>query len=144
MAKMNKANKPTQPDDWRTPKDFYYKLDERFAFDFDPCPFQHDIKLWDGLKIDWGKRNFINTPYSRPNLKLFILKGIEESSKGKLCVFLIPASTDTILFHDVIKPNATDIEFVKGRLRFEGYNNQGELVNMPAMKGSMIVIFDGR
>ena len=141
---MNKANKPTQPDDWRTPKDFYNKLNERFDFDFDPCPFQHDIKLWDGLKIDWGKRNFINPPYSRPNLKLFILKGIEESSKGKLCVFLIPASTDTILFHDVIKPNATDIEFVKGRLRFEGYNNQGELVNMPAMKGSMIVIFDGR
>jgi len=99
---------------------------------------------WDGLRIEWGLRNFVNPPYSRPGLKNFILKGIEESKKGKLCVFLVPASTDTRLFHDVIQPNATKIEFVRGRLKFGGYNNEGEWRQMPAMKGSMIVIFDGR
>ena len=41
-------------------------------------------------------------------------------------------------------PNATSIEFVRGRLRFEGYNNRGEFCNAPAMKRSMVVVFDGR
>lgn len=136
-----KAKKPRQPNDWKTPDDFYNKLNERFAFDFDPCPFQHDMS-WDGLQIEWGQRNFVNPPYSSPDLKNFVLKGIAESKKGKLCVFLIPASTDTKLFHDVIQPNAKSIEFVKGRLRFEGYNNAGEWCNAPAMKGSMIVVFE--
>ena len=33
-------------DDWATPKDFYNKLHEEFIFDFDPCPFMHDMS-WD-------------------------------------------------------------------------------------------------
>ena len=135
-----KAHKPKQPNDWKTPQSFYDKLNETYDFDFDPCPFQHDMS-WDGLQVEWGQSNFVNPPYSRPHLKNFILKGIEESKKGKLCVFLIPASTDTALFHDHIQPNATSIEFVRGRLRFEGYNNEGKWCNQPAMKGSMVVVF---
>ena len=33
--------------DWATPKDFYDKLDAEFHFDFDPCPFMHDLSEWD-------------------------------------------------------------------------------------------------
>jgi len=33
-------------DHWKTPDDFYKKLDDEFHFDFDPCPFQHDMS-WD-------------------------------------------------------------------------------------------------
>ena len=135
-----KASKPKQPDDWKTPSDFYDKLNRIYDFTFDPCPFQHNMS-WDGLKVDWGKRNFVNPPYSRPLLELFVRKGIEEAAKGCFSVFLIPASTDTKLFHDVILPNADDIEFVKGRLKFGGYNNEGEWVVGPAMKGSMLVYF---
>ena len=138
-----KASRPKQPDDWKTPKAFYDQLDERFNFDFDPCPYKHDMS-WDGLQISWQERNFVNPPYSQKLLKAFLIKGIQESQQRKLCVFLIPASTDTKLFHEVILQNATKIEFVKGRIKFEGYNNQGEWCNAPAMKGSMIVIFDGR
>ena len=138
-----KAYRPKQRDDWKTPSDFYDKLHDRFDFDFDPCPFMHDMS-WDGLEVEWGQRNFVNPPYSRPNLERFVLKGIREAEKGKLCVFLIPASTDTRLFHDVIQPKATAIEFVRGRLSFSGYNNQGEWKQLDAMKGSMVVIFDGR
>lgn len=135
-----KAKKPSQPDDWRTPRDFYDKLNAEFNFDFDPCPFQHDMS-WDGLQVEWGKSNFVNPPYSRPHLKNFVLKGIEEANKGKVCVFLIPASTDTKLFHDYILPYSSDIRFVRGRLYFEGYNNRGEFCNDRAMKGSMVVVF---
>ena len=136
-----KANKPAQPNDWRTPAYIYDELNERFDFDFDPCPFQHDMS-WDGLEVEWGQRNFVNPPYSRPHLANFVKKAIQESAKGKLCVLVIHASTDTALFHDWILPYATQIDFVRGRIKFEGYNNRGEFCNMPAMKGSMIVVFD--
>ena len=73
-------------DDWMTPPKFYEILNERFNFDFDPCPYKHDIKKWDGLEIEWKKSNYINPPYSRELKEKFINKAIEESKKGKLCV----------------------------------------------------------
>ena len=139
----HKFNRPRQADDWKTPAAFYKKLNERFDFDFDPCPLYHDITKWDGLKIEWGQRNFVNPPYSRKLKEQFIKKAYEESLKGKLCVLLIPASTDTKIFHEYILGIA-DIEFIEGRLKFEGFNNAGEYCNMPAQKGSMLVIYDGR
>lgn len=128
-------------DNWATPKDLYYELNKRFCgFDFDPCPLNSEI---DGLSIEWGERNFINPPYSRKLKEAFVKKAVEESKKGKLCVMLLPVSTSTKLFHEVIKPNAASIEFIKGRVRFEGINTKGELVSDKAgMHDSMIVVFD--
>lgn len=132
-------------DDWATPEDFYNKLNEEFDFNFDPCPYQHDINLWDGLKIDWKDRNYINPPYSQKLKESFVLKAIDESKKGKLCVMLLPVSTSTKLFHEHILPNNPTIRFIKGRLKFSGINTKGEFVNnKPGMHDSMIVIFDGR
>lgn len=72
---------------WATPPYFYRKLDERFNFDFDPCPYNEGELKFDGLEIEWGNRNFVNPPYSRKLKELFVKKGIEEANKGKLCVF---------------------------------------------------------
>lgn len=131
-------------DNWATPKEFYNKLDEEFHFDFDPCPF-NDGEITpdkDGLLIEWGKRNYINPPYSRKLKEAFVKKAIEESKKGKLCVMLLPVSTSTVLFHDFIKPNAKEIRFVRGRISFEGINTFGEKVGKGSapMHDSMIVI----
>lgn len=132
-------------DHWATPKEFYDKLNEEFNFDFDPCPYNHDIEKWDGTKIDWGQRNFINPPYSLGLKNQFVLKAIEEARKGKLCVLLLPVSTSTKLFHEHILPNNPTIRFIKGRLKFAGINTKGEYVdNKPGMHDSMVVIFDGR
>jgi len=131
---------------WATPKDFYDKLDQEFNFDFDPCPLNlneitHDN---DGLLIEWGQRNYINPPYSRELKEKFVIKAIEESKKGKLCVMLLPVSTSTKLFHDHILPNKKEIRFVKKRIKFLGINTKGEYVtNKAPMHDSMIVIFDG-
>lgn len=128
-------------DDWATPKELYDKLNKEFNFDFDPCPLGHDINEWDGLIIDWGKSNFINPPYSRTLKEAFIRKAYAESQKGKLCVMLLPVSTSTKIFHEVIYHN-TEIRFLKGRIKFVGYNTFGEYVtNICGMHDSMIIIF---
>ena len=131
-------------DHWKTPEYFYNSLNRKYNFNFDPCPLNHDLTLWDGLKIEWKERNFVNPPYSRKLKEAFVKKAIHESKKGKLCVCLLPVSTSTVLFHSYIKPNATDIEFVEKRIKFEGYNTKGEFVdNKCGMHDSMIVVFGG-
>lgn len=131
-------------DNWETPKEFYDQLSNEFGgFDFDPCPLNN--KRFDGLKINWGNKNFINPPYSLKLKESFVQKAVDESNKGKLCVLLLPVSTSTKLFHKVIKPNAKEIRFIEGRLKFSGYNSKGQLVNNKnGMHDSMIVVFDGR
>ena len=132
-------------DDWATPPEFYSDLDNEFGFNFDPCPYQHDTTKWNGLNIEWKERNFINPPYSRMLKESFIKKAVEEYKKGKLCVMLLPVSTSTVIFHDYILPNKTEIRFVRGRIKFCGINTFGEYVsNKCGMHDSMIVIFDGR
>ena len=87
----------------------------------------------------------MNPPYSRKLKEAFVIKAIKESKKGKLCVMLLPVSTSTKLFHEHIQPNAKEIRFVKGRIKFLGVNTKGEYVtNKSPMHDSMVVIFDGR
>ena len=129
-------------DNWATPKELYDQLYEEFKFDFDPCPLYADF---DGLVIDWGERNFVNPPYSRKLKDAFVKKAIEETNKNKLCVMLLPVSTSTVLFHDYIQPNANEIRFLRGRVKFVGINTFGEEVsNKAGMHDSMIVVFDNR
>ena len=125
-------------DNWATPKHFYDELDREFHFDFDPCP----LNGTDWLEREWWLSNFVNPPYSRTLKEVFVLKAIEESKKGKLCVMLLPVSTSTRLFHNHIKPNAKEIRFVKWRIKFLWTNTKGEYVtNKAPMHDSMIVIF---
>ncbi len=128
-------------DNWETPKGLYDELNDEFDFNFDPCPINHDTTKWDGLQIEWKKRNFINPPYSRKLKEAFVKKAIQESKKGKLCVLLLPVSTSTKLFHEHILPNKKEIRFIKGRVKFVGYNTFGEKVTDKAgMHDSMIVV----
>lgn len=147
-------------DDWATPPFLYEELDKEFAFDFDPCPWRHNLSEFDGLEIEWGQRNFVNPPYSQKLKSAFVNKATVESGKGKLCVLLLPVSTSTILFHDIIQPNASEIRFVRGRIPFIGINTKGQYVNwhlwrrvVPSggeqvrnsgMHDSMVVIFEGK
>lgn len=136
-------------DNYATPPKLYNELNIEFNFDFDPCPYNEGEILIDGLEIEWGNSNFVNPPYSQKLKEEFVKKGVEEMKKGKVCVFLIPVSTSTKLFHEFIKPNATEIRFLKGRVKFGKIDEKGNFYlplnkkgkTQSGTKDSMIVIF---
>jgi hypothetical protein len=127
---MNRSLFSSVSDRWATPKAVYDALDAEFGFNFDPCPLDanHDSlsQLFDGWR---GKCVFCNPPYG-PGIYDWLKRGLE----ADVAVFLIPARTDTKWFHEIVLPNATEIRFIKGRLRFGGAKH-----NAPFP--SMIVIF---
>jgi site-specific DNA-methyltransferase (adenine-specific) len=104
--------------DWKTPKAVYQILDAEFNFDYDPCPPHYEI---DGLTSEWGQSNFVNPPYGR-ELPKFIKKGFEQYKQGKVVVLLIPSRTDTRWWHEFCM-QATEIRFIKGRLKFDDQKN---------------------
>ena len=128
------------PDDdhYQTPAYIYDPLDAEFKFDFDPCPYH---STFDGLDISvcWGKSNFINPPYNRKDKPAFIRRAYNEwKENGATCVLLIPASTGTEIFHNLILPNA-EVRFIKGRVKFERDGKRLDSNN--GKHDSMIVIF---
>ena len=91
---------------------------------------------FDGLTIPWGKRNFVNPPYSK--IKDFLKKAHYELGGGnaELCVFLTFSNTDTGWFHDYLYGKA-ELRFIRGRLKF--MDAGGKVLNS-AMRPSMIAI----
>lgn len=104
--------------DWKTPRQVYQTLDAEFDFDFDPCPSK---PKFDGLKVDWKKRNFVNPPYGR-EISKWVDKALDERRKGKLIVMLVASRTDTTWWHKLMR-NAKEIRFIKGRLKFDDKNS---------------------
>lgn len=120
-------------DRWATPCDLFAALDQEFRFDFDPCPLDGDGDGLLPLFSEWrGKRVFCNPPYG-PGIRGWLERGLE----AELAVFLLPARTDTKWFHEIVLPNADEIRFIKGRLRFGNATNSAPFP-------SMVVVFRKR
>lgn len=108
-------------DEWRTPQSLFNKLDKEFNFDSDPCPMTNKL-LKKGLKKEYGKRVFINPPYSNIKNWLEQVDYFINWYPKKIIVMLIPSRTDTRWWHDYVM-KAKEIRFIKGRLKFSGYKN---------------------
>jgi hypothetical protein len=59
---------------------------------------------------------------------------LRRGAEAECAVYLIPARTDTRWFHEICLPMATEIRFLKGRLKFGG-------ATTPAPFPSMVVVF---
>lgn len=118
MSRVNRGLFSSLRGNWKTPKALFQGLHAEFCFDFDPCPSHPSF---DGLVSDWGEVNFVNPPYGK-EIGKWIRKGYEEYLKGKTVVFLIPSRTDTKWWHQFIL-KASEIRFIKGRLRFDDQKN---------------------
>ena len=133
MIRFIKSIKGTRDsDNYATPRVFYDKLNEEFAFNFDPCPLRSET---DGLLLDWKGNIYVNPPYS--NIEPFIKKGIQEIQKGNATnvVYLIPPRSDTKYWHESVMPFASEIRFVKGRLNFNESKS-------PAPFPVVLIVFD--
>ena len=127
---MNACFHPVGKNDWETPQDFFDKLNEEFHFTLDPCCTKETAKCAkyytpedNGLLQDWfNEVVFCNPPYSR-ELGKWVKKCYEEFLKGTTIILLIPSRTDTTYFHDYIYNHATEIRFLKGRLKFGNSSN---------------------
>ena len=150
---MNSVHFSTGKDDWGTPQDLFDALNEEFNFTLDPCADNNNHKCakyytieQDGLAQSWaGETVFCNPPYSRKTKTPVKLHGCKNVTKrqprgGIVVVMLIPARTDTIMFHDYILGKA-EIRFIKGRVNFE---IDGQKSKDPAPFPSMIVVFNGK
>ena len=135
----------SKSNDWATPQDFYNQLDAEFGFTLDPCASQASAKCSsfytaddDGLSKNWeGQTVFMNPPYGR-KIGNWIQKAYEEGEKGNTrVVALIPARTDTKYWHNYCM-KATEIRFVKGRLKF-GQGNTKNSAPFP----SAVIVFSG-
>ena len=112
---------------WETPQDLFDKLNEIFNFNLDSCAETDTTKCLnfytkedDALTKDWKGVVWCNPPYGREQTK-FVLKVYEASVKhNSTVVVLIPARPDTKLWQNIIFPNANQICFIKGRLKFGG------------------------
>lgn len=64
------------------------KLQNEFNFDFDPCPHPRP-ENFDGLSVKWGKRNWVNPPFTG-GLMAWIRKAIVECKRGNMSVIILP------------------------------------------------------
>ncbi|MBL8821957.1 MAG: adenine methyltransferase [Planctomycetia bacterium] len=118
-------------DRWATPQAVYAALNKEFRFNFDPCPLDGNGDGLSPLFCPWrGKRVFCNPPYG-PGIGDWLERGME----AKVAVYLLPARTDTKWFHQQVLPHATDIRFIKGRLKFGDARNSAPFPSMIVVLG---------
>lgn len=121
---------------WTTPQDTFDSLNVEFQFNLDPCATpetalctRYFTETDDGLSQFWGKhgikvRVFMNPPYGR-KIGNWMKKAYEESVDPfgpEVIVCLIPSRTDTQWWHNYVM-KASEIRFIKGRLKFGGAKN---------------------
>lgn len=150
----------SERDDWPTPWKFFLQLDRDFNFTLDVCatPLSAKVsrycvppsapRVWgvetfrrifpdalvDGLTQSWtGHRCFMNPPYGR-KIGAWVAKARREAERGALVVGLLPARTDTVWFHEHVYPHA-HIEFLRGRIKFEGAASSAPFPSMIAVWG---------
>ena len=73
---------------WKTSPEMMAELQEKYDFDFDPCPYPRP-EGFDGLVVDWGKCNWVNPPFTGGVMK-WVRKAIVERDKGNLSVLILP------------------------------------------------------
>lgn len=144
----------TGRDEHETPRALFDALDAEFDFDIDLAATaqnalcsnfysKEDDALTRDWYINWFRTGFCNPPYSRGLQAKFIRKAAAERLRGFTTVMLLPARTDTKVFHECLYDASTwqwrtgiQVRLLPGRLKFSG-------VKAGAPFPSMVVIFRG-
>ena len=140
---LQKAMISSKTNEWETPQDLFDELNKEFSFTLDPCATDKNAKCSkyytkkeNGLNQSWNEEVvFMNPPYGG-STGLWIKKACEESKQGAIVVCLIVSSTDRSYWHDYIFPYASEIRFLRGRIKFGDAKSTAPFA-------SAIIIFKG-
>jgi site-specific DNA-methyltransferase (adenine-specific) len=149
MAHKRNKDYKTPKDEWQTPQWLFDLLDQEFHFDCDAAATPDNTKcknylvrafLCDDWMDETDKVFFLNPPYSAGNIDRFMKKAMEESQKGAIVVCLVPVASDTAWWHNYVM-KADEIRFIKGRVKFIGYDKEGNQIKNSPTFSSCVVIF---
>jgi site-specific DNA-methyltransferase (adenine-specific) len=138
----------------RTPKEIWDQLSKEFNFTVDACASHNNHlldKYWtkedDALKQDWTNEIVYCHPMYDQKIPKYIKKAFESNS---LCVFLLPASTNSRYFHEYLWCNKehkskqnVEIRFLPkavGKFGYRFANDNGDLPETGYLRPLMIVI----
>lgn len=152
MHKRN-AEYITPKDEWGTPDNIFLPLHEEFDFKLDAAATAKNAKLpnffdkeHDALKQDWGKDSvYLNPPYSQGNIGRFMEKAYLEGNRradDRYIACLIPVASDTQWWHNWVM-KSKEIRFIKGRVKYIGYDELGNIIKNSPTFSSCICIFSG-
>jgi site-specific DNA-methyltransferase (adenine-specific) len=108
---------------WATPPEVFDPLHAEFGFTLDPCATKESAKVSrfyteadNGLLQDWtGERVFLNPPYGK---EIYAWTKKASTERADLVVALLPASTDLRWWHEDVLPFASEVRYIRGRVRF--------------------------
>lgn len=99
---------PKASDHWRTPRELFLALHAEFGFQVDLAAdaMNHLVDRWlgpgglapDALRVAWtdyGRRGFLNCPYSAAMVAAFAAKARDEAERGFTTVALLPYTPST-------------------------------------------------
>ncbi|WP_373768483.1 DNA N-6-adenine-methyltransferase [Jeotgalibaca porci] len=130
----------SEKDDWETPQDLFDELHKKHNFTLDAAATERNTKLPNYYTVEdnaltqkWEGRVFCNPPYGR-EIKHWVKKAYEESLKpyNEKVIMLIPSRTDTSYWHEYVFGKAKDIDFLRGRLKFEVSGKSGQPAPFPS------------
>lgn len=122
---MTKGLFSSRSDEWETPWNLFNELNAEFHFNTDVCANESNRKCRhfyskeeDGLRQDWKGVCWMNPPYGRA-IKDWVRKAYTSTLEGAdKVVCLLPARTDTAWWHEFVIPHASEIRFLRGRVKF--------------------------
>lgn len=113
-------------DEWETPPALFAQLHAEFGFTLDACAQPENAKcaryfspIDDGLCQEWGREVvWCNPPFGRGEIARWLRKAARAARAGATVVCLVPADTSTSWWHDDLQPVATEVRFLRGRVKF--------------------------
>ena len=122
MDTRQQKNPTVSTDDWYTPR---WIIDTLGPFDLDPCapplsvrPFDIAPKCYtkddDGLEQPWEGVVWLNPPYSRVLLRMFVERMVDHNNG----IALLVNRQDNLMWQEEIFPSAKSMIFMRHRVKF--------------------------